>query len=620
MIRFRAPLAASIAIGLYATCLPAHPRHEDEARDSTYLVLSRDSFDASNVLARDASVWTDRLGRDLVIAEVGAQQAADVNRHIHEVEQRCGGFFAFDSRAEAEAFIAADRTADAIAWPMGGLYTIDNHGTVDAWLPQALETNIRGTIASLSSFKNRYYKSSYGLQAAEWIRDAWLSLATGRSDVSVELFTQCTNCSTQPSVILTVQGTELPNEVVVIGGHLDSISGNSLEQIAPGADDDASGIATITEIIRVALASGWQPKRTVKFMGYAAEEVGLLGSKSIATRFKNDGVNVVGVLQLDMTNYKAGTPYDLQIISDNSNAALKTYFGQLFDEYLAPLGLTRTDLACGYGCSDHASWTSQGFPAAMVFEAGEPRTSGGLGDFPYIHTPNDTLANLGDSAVNSVKFAKFGLAFLGEMAKTHVGGAVNQPPAAAFTYVADRMTVHFTDTSTDADGSIASRHWDFDDGSSSSLPNPDKTFDVVGAHTVALTVVDDGGLPNATIQSIAIDNGTRPLLNGAPASGLAAQTDTFQDFAIDLPSGARNLRFTLAGAAGENADLSITFGGQAACSSAQPGADETCAIANPPAPGAYTATVHARTALTGFAITASFVPPGDGIFDDGFDP
>ena len=61
-------------------------------------------------------------------------------------------------------------------------------------------------------------------------------------------------------MILTIQGTDLPNEVVVLGAHLDSINtsgGGSNEQVAPGADDDASGIASLTEVIRVALASGW---------------------------------------------------------------------------------------------------------------------------------------------------------------------------------------------------------------------------------------------------------------------------------------------------------------------------------------------------------------------------
>ena len=90
-------------------------------------------------------------------------------------------------------------------------------------------------------------------------------------------------------MILTVQGAELPDEIVVLGAHLDSINtsgGGSTTQRAPGADDDASGIATLTEVIRISLASGWRPKRTVKFMGYAAEEVGLRGSKAIAQSFR----------------------------------------------------------------------------------------------------------------------------------------------------------------------------------------------------------------------------------------------------------------------------------------------------------------------------------------------
>jgi len=103
----------------------------------------------------------------------------------------------------------------------------------------------------------------------------------------------------------------------------------------------------------------------------------------------------------------------MQLITDYSNADLKAFLVQLFDQYLAPSGLTRSTYTCGYGCSDHASWTSAGYPAAMMFEAGDPG-----GHFPYIHTTGDTLANMGESAQHSVKFAKLGLAFLGEMAKS----------------------------------------------------------------------------------------------------------------------------------------------------------------------------------------------------------
>lgn len=625
MRRSRPSIVLSLVLGLPVLAAAWTPLGAaTNAVDGTYLVLSRETFEGAGVAAREATAWTDRLGRELVVAGIDAKQLADVGRHVHEAEGRCGGFFAFGSRAEAEAFIAADRTLDALRRPLGGLYTIDNQATVEAWLPQVREADIRATIGSLSSFRNRYFDSTHGRQAAEWIRDTWQSLAAGRADVGVELTAPCALCSVQPSVILTIQGTELADEVVVVGGHLDSINhatgGQSPEQVAPGADDDASGIATITEMIRIAMASGWQPKRTVQFMGYAAEEVGLRGSEAIATGFRDAGTHVVGVLQLDMTNYKNGTPYDLQIVDDNSNGDLVAYFGALFDEYLVPLGLARTSVTCGYGCSDHASWTRAGYPAGMVFEAGRPRTSG-IGGFPYIHSTGDTLANMASSAANSVKFAQFGLAFVGELAKTHDGSLpVNHAPTASFDYTVDGMTVHFVDTSTDSDGSIASRHWDFGGGVTSSLANPDRTFDVVGTHVVALTVTDDGGLPNTATASIAVDNGIVPLANGVPASGLAAQAKADQVFSIDVPDAARSLRFTLAGRAGEDADLSIAVDGAPVCESTRPGLDDACAVANPPAAGLYVATVHARTAVTGFTLTASFVPPGDGIFDDGFDP
>jgi leucyl aminopeptidase len=383
-----------------------------------YVVTSRKTHDGIRYLARTSVVHRDSIGNELVLSKIPAHQLGALIEYIHERERRCGGYFAFDTRARAEAFIRADRSRQAIRRSTLAGYSLDNQDTVNAWLPQVSEANIYNTINQLQAYQNRYYASNTGKTAAEWIRGNWQALAAGRADINTELFTACPTCGIQPSVILTIRGLELPNEVVVLGGHLDSINAgdrDNLAQRAPGADDDASGIATLTEVLRVALASGWHPKRTVKFMGYAAEEVGLRGSAAIAQSFRNAGTNVVGVLQLDMTNYKSGSVTDMKLISDYSNADLKSFFVQLFDGYLAPRGFTRSTVACGYACSDHASWTAAGYPAAMMFEAGDPN-----GDFPYIHTTMDTLATMGESAQNSVKFAQFGLAFLGEVAKTSV--------------------------------------------------------------------------------------------------------------------------------------------------------------------------------------------------------
>jgi leucyl aminopeptidase len=381
-----------------------------------YLVTSRDTYQGIRDLARGAVARRDSTGTPLVISETNADRLGEIGRYVHASERRCGGYFAFPSRAQAEAFVRSDRSKQAMAKSLLASYTLDNQATVQHWLPQVQEQRLYDTINHLSSYRNRYYASTYGKASAEWIQAHWQSLAAGRSDVSTELFTACTNCGTQPSVILTIQGWDLPNEVVVLGAHLDSINGsnrNDPNQHAPGADDDASGIATLTETLRIALSEGWRPRRTVKFMGYAAEEVGLRGSNAIAQSFRASGVNVVSVLQVDMTNYKAGAVMDMRLVTDYSNAELQTFFIRLFDTYLAPMGLTRGSTTCGYACSDHASWTSAGYPAAMMFEAG-----GLSGGYPYIHTTADTLATMGESAQNSVKFTQFALAYLAETAKS----------------------------------------------------------------------------------------------------------------------------------------------------------------------------------------------------------
>ena len=409
----------------HADAALASMRLEHDPYAPVHVVMARKSYDGMRDLVSHGAAASDGLGTALVVSEIKAHMLSRIAERIHQREQRCGGFFAFATREEADAFIASDRSAQAIrSNALLAAYTIDNQATVTPWLSQVQHTNIYNTINTLSTYQNRYYTSTTGRTSAEWIRNTWQGLAGSRTDVTSELST-CSNCSTQPSVILTIRGVELPNEIVVLGAHLDSINGSgggSTTQRAPGADDDASGIATLTEVLRIAMANGWKPKRTVKFMGYAAEEVGLRGSNAIAQAHKTAAANVVAVLQMDMTNYRSGSAVDMRLVSDYSNVDMKTFLTNLFDTYLAPLGMSRGSYTCGYGCSDHASWTSAGYPSAMFFESGT--ASGGYN--PNIHTANDTLANMGNSAQNSAKFAQLGLAFLGEVAKT-TGSSGNAP-------------------------------------------------------------------------------------------------------------------------------------------------------------------------------------------------
>ncbi|KFA87069.1 M20/M25/M40 family metallo-hydrolase [Archangium violaceum] len=352
----------------------------------------------------------------VAVLRVRESQLETLAAAMHDKLNRCAGFIAHDTEEQALAAVEGSTAPQPLASLVS--YTLNNGPSVNAMLSGVQELNIRNTINYLSTtWTTRRYNLQSGIDAANWLRSQWSTIANGRSDISVALYTHASSTSPQPSVIATITGTTHPNEVVVIGGHLDSINQSGSTAAAPGADDDASGVASLTEAFRVAVANGYKPARTVKFMAYAAEEIGLRGSADIANWHKNNSVNVVGVLQLDMTNYK-GSSYDFGMVTDNTNAAQNSFTTSLISTYQP--GLTWTNITCGYGCSDHASWNSAGFPTSMPFEATMST------DNPQIHTSGDTLSVTGGTAANSVKFSKLAVSFMGELAKGATTG--NTPP------------------------------------------------------------------------------------------------------------------------------------------------------------------------------------------------
>src|SRR6185436_194077 len=329
-------------------------------------------------------------------------------RLMHENHNRCGGFVVHSSLDEAMTALRA-RDGEGIA-PLIS-YTIDNAATVNTLLSQLSVSTILTDIQQLSGaagFNTRYYTSTGGAQSSTWVQNLWQGYAANRPDVTIQLWDHGWS---QKSVIATIPGSTLASEVIVVGAHLDSI--NQSGSVAPGADDDASGIATISEALRVMMAMDYHPLRTVKFMAYAAEEVGLLGSKAIAQNYKTTGVNVVGVVQFDMTNYKGSTG-DIYVFQDYTNAAQNTFVQNLIDTYLP--GIVRGTDSCGYGCSDHASWHNQGFPTSMPFESRMSEYN------PSIHSSGDTLAQSGNNANHAIKFAKLAVAYVAELAKGPLGG------------------------------------------------------------------------------------------------------------------------------------------------------------------------------------------------------
>ncbi len=84
------------------------------------------------------------------------------------------------------------------------------------------------------------------------------------------------------------------------------------------------------------------------------------------------------------------------------------------------------------------------------------------------------------------------------------GGGGNIAPTANFSFTASGLTASFTDASSDSDGSIASRSWNFGDGSTSTATNPGHTYAAAGTYNVTLTVTDNGGLSHALTQPVTV--------------------------------------------------------------------------------------------------------------------
>jgi PKD repeat protein len=117
-----------------------------------------------------------------------------------------------------------------------------------------------------------------------------------------------------------------------------------------------------------------------------------------------------------------------------------------------------------------------------------------------------------------------------------VTAVANVPPAASFSFTTDISFVQFSDQSTDSDGTLVSRRWDFGDGSTSAEAAPAHTYAASGTYAVTLTVTDDDGASHTDTQNVAV---AAPIIPAAipdftfNTNGLSVQFTNSSTGAID---------------------------------------------------------------------------------------
>lgn len=224
-------------------------------------------------------------------------------------------------------------------------------------------TNIQATVTTLEALGSRYHAGANAALATNTVKDLWQALLPNNATLTE--FSNASSSTVQNNLILTIPGTVDDSTAIVIGAHLDSIN-RSDETNAPGADDDASGIATLTEMIRVIKTSDATFARRVEFHAYGAEEVGLIGSSLIARSYAAAGRSIAGMLQIDMNGYpQPENAEKIFLVSTDTSSPLRRGLKDILDLYL---GGNYEELTLSAGTSDHKSWTNAGYHAVFPFE------------------------------------------------------------------------------------------------------------------------------------------------------------------------------------------------------------------------------------------------------------
>lgn len=282
-------------------------------------------------------------------------------------------------------------------------YTINHTKETNQLINQLNPNEMWAFLTTLSRFQDRYAGSDTGVKAANWFKDNIEKMAAqyGRKDVSVQLINTGSYYK-QPSVVVKVGDSNEP--AIVVGGHMDTLQGFFGNM--PGADDDGTGSVTVLEIAKTILASNMKFKRPIYFIWYSAEEEGLVGSQYVVAEFKKKNIPVAQVIHMDMTGYANQNDPTLWLIKDYTNPDLTAFLETLIKTYVKqPVKYTE----CGYACSDHATWTQNGFKSAIAFESEFGK------DDPYIHTAQDTMNVL--SLNHMLDYAKLAMAFTVELAE-----------------------------------------------------------------------------------------------------------------------------------------------------------------------------------------------------------
>jgi hypothetical protein len=262
-----------------------------------------------------------------------------------------------------------------------------NDPVITAMVGAVNADTLRKTLQELQDWGSRCLLNDDHKKVATWLMNKFLSY--GYTDVKLDSFYLIVNwsgiyidTSWQYNVVCTLKGSSAPDEIYVIGGHYDSFSFGDPYNNAPGVDDNGTSVASTLEIARVMANIDYQPEATIQFALFAAEELGLFGSKFASQKARLEGADIRFMFNIDMIAYNPDT-LDQVIVYRYLGYDWAAYIAAEAIERYTALSVNIPDQNMNTGSDSYPYWL-EGYPSIFYQE---------IVFNPYIHTFGDTLGN-----------------------------------------------------------------------------------------------------------------------------------------------------------------------------------------------------------------------------------
>ena len=254
------------------------------------------------------------------------------------------------------------------------------------------EKEMRMTVSDLVAFKSRTVGQPGNVQAASYLHDR-LQRIPGLQVAPP--------AGPWKNVIATLPGTDATSRSLhIVGAHYDSVA--ERPDLAPGAMDDASGIAVVLEMARI--LSQYQFRHTIIFACWNGEECGLNGSREFVQQLIKDGRSVALYLNHDSIAFDPQARLILDVIANPPAGAAKKLLIENNQRYKLGFTLVENLHACN---GDHTPFQQAGFPAINTHQEDHGA---------HYHTANDTTELV--SFPYAAKVGQLGLSIIATLAST----------------------------------------------------------------------------------------------------------------------------------------------------------------------------------------------------------